>query len=112
MYKILDIEVSDEENEYLLSQQAQGKELKIVDGKVVAIEQEPTQKELAQMEIQELKEWFDTYYTQHEQKYNRLIALGKLTDEGTNPQEELLELYETAEINRKRIQELEKMLGA
>lgn len=70
------------------------------------------QKIANEKEIQDLKEWFETYYSQHEQKYNRLITLGKLTDEGTDPQEELLKLYETAETNRKRIQELENLLGA
>lgn len=63
------------------------------------------------MQIQELKTWFETYYSQHIQKYNRLIALNKLTDEGTDPQEERLKLYETAEITRKRIQELESLIN-
>lgn len=69
------------------------------------------QREEIEMNIWQLQTWFDTYYTQHEQKYNRLIALDRLTDNGENPHDKLIELYETAEINRKRIQELEKMLG-
>lgn len=110
MYKILGIEITDEENEYLLSQQAQGKELKIVDGKVVAVEHQPTQKELAQQEIAELKTWFDIYYAQHEQKFRRFISLGKKTDEGTDANIELVKLYVEAEEKRKKIQELENIL--
>lgn len=70
-----------------------------------------TEKEQAEIEILDLKRWFDVSYTQHEQKYNRLIALGKKCDNGDEPADKLLELYETAETNRKRIQELEKLLG-
>lgn len=68
------------------------------------------EREEIEMNIWQLHNWFETYYTQHWQKYNRLIALGKLTDEGTDPNEELLKLYETAETKRKRIQELENLL--
>ena len=73
--------------------------------------EEELQKFANEREIQDLRDWFETYYTQHWQKYNRLIALGKLTDEGTDPQEERLKLYETAETNRTRIQELEGLLN-
>ena len=55
----------------------------------------------------ELKDWFNTYYTEHEQKYRRLIAMGKATDEGEDASEKLQELYELAEIKRARIQEIE-----
>lgn len=61
-------------------------------------------------EYNELKQWFDIYYAQHEQKYRRLIELEKLTDEGDNPKDELIKLYNEAEIKRKRIQDLEKEL--
>lgn len=61
----------------------------------------------AQEEIYELKDWFTHYYTEHEQKYNRLIALEKLCDDGSNPQTKLLALYNEAETKRARIQELE-----
>lgn len=56
-------------------------------------------------ELSYLTGWFSNFYTIHEQKYNRLIALG-MTE--SNPQEKLLELYEEAEAKRARIQELEK----
>lgn len=70
-----------------------------------------TEKELAQQEIKELKQWFDINYTQHEQKYRRLHSLGKLTDVGTNPYDDLITLYNEAEIKRARIQELERLLS-
>lgn len=72
---------------------------------------QPTAKELAEQEINELKSWYDTYYSQHEQKYRRLHSLGKLTDEGKDPYNELINLYNEAEIKRARIQELERLLS-
>lgn len=62
------------------------------------------------VEINKLKKWFDDYYTIHEQQYRRLIALDKLCDDGINPSIKLNELYTQAEINRGKIQELEKEL--
>ena len=64
------------------------------------------------LEIATLKNWYETYYTQHEQKYRRLHSLGKLTDEGKDPYQELINLYNEAEIKRARIQELERELNA
>lgn len=61
----------------------------------------------AQQEIAELKQWFSGYYTEHEQKYNRLIALGKNCDNGDDPQIKLIALYNEAEVKRARIQQLE-----
>ena len=46
MKKLLGIEVTDEQFDYLFCQQSQGKELKVVDGEVVAVEHETTQEEL------------------------------------------------------------------
>ena len=68
-------------------------------------------KQKAEQEYQELKEWFDTYYAQHEQKYRRLHSLSKLTDESKDPYDELINLYSEAEIKRARIQELEALIG-
>ena len=62
-------------------------------------------------ELTQLTQWFNSYYIVHEQKYNRLIALNKLDDDGENPQTLLTTLYEEAEVKRKRIQELEKTLS-
>ena len=63
------------------------------------------------VELEDLKIWFNEYYTQHEQKYRRLHSLGKLTDEGKDPYNELINLYSEAEIKRARIQELERLLS-
>ena len=62
-------------------------------------------------EINDLKLWFDIYYARHEQKYRRLHSLGKLTDVGKDPYNELINLYNEAEIKRARIQELERLLS-
>lgn len=63
-------------------------------------------------EIDYLKLWFNDVYTIEEQKYRRLHTLGKLTDEGKDPYNELINLYNEAEIKRARIQELERELSA
>lgn len=54
MKKLYGIEVTDEYFDYLFQEQAQGKEIKVVDGKVVAVERVVTQKELTQLEIDKL----------------------------------------------------------
>ena len=63
-------------------------------------------------EIDYLKLWFNEDYTIGEQKLRRLHTLGKLTDDGKDPYNELINLYNEAEIKRARIQELERELNA
>lgn len=63
-----------------------------------------------QNELYELRIWFDTYYSQHCEKYQRLIRLNKFTDDGALPKDALLALDYEAERKRKRIQELEKIV--
>lgn len=58
------------------------------------------------IELKELKDWFNTYYTVHVQKYNRLIALNQL-DKGEDPNTKLADLYTLAESKRARINEIE-----
>lgn len=70
-----------------------------------------SEENLARAELINLSEWFDEYYTEHEQKYRRLHSLNKLTDEGNDPYNELIKLYNEAEIKRARIQELERLLS-
>ena len=70
-----------------------------------------TDDEILEEEIKDLKLWLDTYYARHEQKYRRLHTLNKLTDEGKDPYNELINLYNEAEIKRARIQELERLLS-
>ncbi len=55
--------------------------------------------------------WFNNYYTIHEQKYRRLYTLNKLDDDGVPAYDKLIALYNEAENNRKRIQELEELLA-
>lgn len=69
------------------------------------------QKQEIENELNNLYSWYDNYYLQHEQKYRRLHTLGRLTDEGANPYDELIKLYNEAEIKRARIQELERLLS-
>lgn len=56
MKRIFDIEVTDEYFKYLFQEQAQGKEIKVVDGKVVAVERVFSEKETTQLEIDKLTE--------------------------------------------------------
>lgn len=72
---------------------------------------EYTQTQLAEIEIDSLRNWFNGYYAEHEQKYRRLYTMKLYCDDGTHPYDKLIELYQTAEKNRKRIQELESQYG-
>lgn len=57
-----------------------------------------------------LQNWFHNEYQYKEQKYRRLIAMGKMDDDGISPQTKLNLLYQEAENNRLRIQELERII--
>lgn len=59
--KLLGIDLSYEEFDYLICEQNKGKELKVVDGKVVAVERVVTDEEKAQMRIDELKSLLSKY---------------------------------------------------
>lgn len=61
-------------------------------------------------DITDTKEWFNIYYRNHEEEYRRLISLEINCDDGSNPKDKLKELYQEAEIKRKKIQELEKLI--
>lgn len=70
----------------------------------------PTQKDINKNKIAELKQWFDTEYRYKDEKYNRLIVLGKTDDDGVSAEVKRKDLYEEAEKVRKQIQELEKLI--
>lgn len=74
-----------------------------------------TAEEIKQHELQEeyntLVEWFNNDYTKQEQKLRRLYTMQKLTDNNTNPYDDLLLLYNKAETNRRRIQEIEGLIN-
>lgn len=61
-------------------------------------------------EIFDLKKWYEIYYMQHEQKYRRLHTLGLKCDNGADPYNELVKLYNEAETKRKRIQKIEELI--
>lgn len=108
--ELLGIQLTEQEFDFLMCEQANGKELKVVDGKVIAVDRVITEEEKAQARINELKLWFDTDYARQEQKYRRLIALGKTDDDGVSADIKLNDLYLLAENNRTKIQELEKLI--
>ena len=72
-------------------------------------DEEYKQKQELTKEKRELENWFDGYYAQHEQKFRRLHTLNKLTDEGKNAYDALIDLYNEAEKKRQRIQEIEEL---
>ena len=62
-YIFLGIEVTEQENEKLIEAINDGKELKVVDGKVIAVEHEITEEEQKENRISELKGYlYDTDY--------------------------------------------------
>ena len=77
----------------------------------IYIYKEYTLNEKLNQERLNLIDWYNTEYTKNEQKYRRLYTLNKLTDNGTDPYRELINLYNEAEIKRARIQEIERLLS-
>ena len=69
-----------------------------------------TQIEQYQKEFASLKSWFEEKYAYKEQKYRRLITLGKCDDDGESASVKLSNLYNEAEQKRQRIQELESLI--
>jgi len=90
-----------------------GKAWRVVNNQVVLqiYDNEEYTKNLYLTELETLKVWFNEYYTKQEQKLRRLRTLGKMTDDGQDPYQALIKLYNQAEINRAKIQELEALIG-
>lgn len=103
MKTLFGIEVTDEEFDELFCEQANGKELKVVDGKVVAVEHEATERELLEDELRQLELWFNEYDNQVKQ-YQRCIRLGVEFDKDIN------ELDTQAQTNQLRIREIRLIL--
>jgi len=63
-----------------------------------------------EQELFNLKEWFALEYAYKEQKFRRLVALGKNDDDGISAATKLNDLYQVAEQKRAEIQALELLL--
>lgn len=55
MKRLLNIEITDEQFDFLICEQNKGKELKVVDEKIIAVERVITEQEKAKTRIEELK---------------------------------------------------------
>lgn len=113
MQKLLGIELTNEEFDFLMEEQIKGKELFVENGKVVAREHITTEEELTQQELQEcLKYLRDTDYIA-----NKLAeAESEFIETGDNTEIIALRRHYSNEltnrkIKRKRIRELEKLLS-
>ena len=104
MKKLFNIELTDKEFDRLICEQNKGKELKVVNGKVVAIEHQTTEKELLQKELQEIGTWFIEYDNQVRQ-YSRCQRLNMTFDKDIN------ELDNQAKVNQERIREIRSLLN-
>ena len=102
--KLLGIELTPEQFDYLLCEQNKGKELKVVDGEVVAVEHVVTENELLESELHELLVWFEEYDNQVKQ-YQRCVRLEISYDRDID------ELDRQAQKNQLRIAEIRQCLG-
>ena len=100
MKTLFGIEIEDEYFNYLFDQQSQGKEIKVIDGKLVAVEHEVTEEEIKQKRIYEIKTWFDEYDNQVKQ-YERCVRLGIEFDK------DMVELDNQAQIYSDELRKLE-----
>lgn len=101
--ELLGTELTIEEFNYLMCEQTKGKELKVVDGKVVAVERVITPEEILTNELYSLNKWFEEYDNQIKQ-YERCQRLGVEFDKNIE------ELDAQATINQQRIAEIRNLL--
>lgn len=112
MKKIFGIEVTDEYFDYLFQEQAQSKEIKVIDGKVVAVERVVTKKELKQLEIDKLTQLLqETDYIANKlaEAVSKYISTGDNTDVLLLREKYALELANREEW-RKEIDKLQQEL--
>ena len=102
-FSLLGIEMSPEEFDFLMCEQAQGKELKVVGGKVVAEFHIATEEEIKLNELASLETWFTDVYDAQVKQYERCQRLGLGYD---NKYGTIDELDAQAVSNAKRIKEL------
>ena len=103
LMELFGIEMPFEEFDKLMCEESEGKELKVINGKVVAVEHEPTQEELLELELRSLYAWFEEYDNQVKQ-YNRCQRLGIEYDK------DIKQLDNQAKANANRITEIRKDL--
>ena len=102
-YKLLGVEMPYEQFDYLLCEQNKGKELKLIDGEVVAVDHEVTERERLEIEMQELLNWFEEYDNQVKQ-YQRCVRLDLPFDK------DIESLDNQAHENQQRIAEIKQKL--
>lgn len=103
--------ITDENWQELLQGQSNGKII-VDNGSKYPILKDyiPTQQEINKQQYYNLVDWFNYEYSYKEQKFRRLITLGRYDDDGVDPQIKLTKLYQEAEEKRKQIQNLEKII--
>lgn len=82
--KLLGVELTLEEFDYLMCEQAKGKELKVVDNKVVAVERIITEEEKEQIK---LAEYENNIVVEIRKKYSLNQELAILRQRDTKPEE-------------------------
>lgn len=102
--EFLGVEITYEEFDYLMCQQSNGKELKVVDGKVVAVDHEVTEVERLNNELDSLISWFNDYYDNQIKQYERCQRLGLVFDGNIKT------LDNEAQNNQIRIREIREKL--
>lgn len=60
--QLLGIEVEAEKFDELICEQNKGKKLEIVDGNIIAVDYQPTKKEIKADELLKLENWFNSYF--------------------------------------------------
>ena len=115
--KLLGIEMSLEEFDFLLCEQAKGKELVVEDGKVIARDRVVTREEINQNKILELTNWFDSYFNKQliQSQWQKNFKVSEdpyFKDENGNPKTyaDIEELKEKAELVASEIRNLREEL--
>lgn len=101
---LMGVELSDNQFDSLMCEQAKGKELKLIDNTIVAVEHIPADYEKLQIELQTLLDWFNEYDNQIMQ-FHRALRLGTAFDKDINV------LDSQAIINQNRIKEIRNILN-
>lgn len=101
---LLNKEITDEQFDNLMCQQSVGKEIKLVNGELTAVEHQPTTAELLSAELNNLLTWFK-WYDNQVQQYLRCTRLGLSYDKDIN------QLDKLATQNQQRVAEIKHIMG-